>query len=209
MRWIIRIYTFILLAYTGWRTWDFMINQLPAGETSTWLALLFLFATEAGLAIWHEVSIGHTTTYTQHYVATFLTWLDFAGSLSAGVADMIIRQTMANYAIPPMLATFLIYGLPAIVAANVAGALIFLANDADAQRQRAQRFLEAEATQQAIQEINQHRRRIVSDRKRQIVGELTGDAFKLPENAGNAGNTASTNGHTDEPVKINPTRRRR
>ena len=120
MKWIIRTYALILLAYTGWRTWDFMTAQLPAGNISLWLPLLFLFATEAGLILWHEVSMNHSSTHQQQQISTALTWLDFVGSLAAGVADMIIRQTLdASYTIPPLLRDLLIYGLPALVDEDV------------------------------------------------------------------------------------------
>ena len=179
MRWVVRAYALVLLGYTGWRTWDFMSQQLPLAS-GQFLALLFLFATEIGLIIWHEVSIGHTSTFTQHYVASGLMWIDFTGSLGAGIADMILRQTMAVYQVPPLMITLLIYGMPAIVAMNVAGAMIYLSNDADAQRTRQLRFLAFEADKQAYSEIDAHRRKIVTSRKREIIGDITGEYGGLP-----------------------------
>ena len=200
MRWIVRAYTLVLLAYTGWRTYDFMMQQLPDDSFNFWLAILFLFATEMGLAIWHEYSISHTTTYTQHYVAVSLTWLDFAGSLGAGIADMVLRQTMlANYQVPESLAVFLIYGLPALVAINIAGALVFLANDAEATIDRERRFIEFEASRQAIRQISSNRR-VIASRKRDELYQLmtSGDAPK-------------TNGRVPEEAELlaNPTQRRK
>ena len=96
MKWMIRIYSFLLLAYTGWRTYDFMAAQLPQDTSSQLLSTLFLFTTEAGLLLWHEISLRHTTTEVQHGLSIGLTWIDFAGSLAAGIADMILRQTFAE-----------------------------------------------------------------------------------------------------------------
>lgn len=209
MKWIIRIYTFVLLIYTGWRTIDFLLMQLPDNDVSWWLALVFLFATEIGIFLWHEISLSHTTTYTQHYIATGLTWLDFTGSFGAGVADMILRQTMmADYKIPPALAMGLIIGLPLIVAINVAGALVYLANDADLQRMRTRKFLEFEADQQAMAEINAGRRKLVANRKQALMKELTTDYHELPSTPKLM--APPSNGHnTEELVEINPTPRRR
>lgn len=173
MRWIVRMYVFILLAYTGWRTYDFMINQLPVGDTSYWLAILFLFATEAGLALWHEVSMSHVTTKEQEEISVALTWIDFVGSLAAGIADMILRQTIAsNYQIPTTLVGFLIYGLPAIVALNVAGGLMYLSNDAELQLTRAKKQLRFEITRQAIAELRDRKAAIAEKEKTAIYQKM-------------------------------------
>jgi uncharacterized membrane protein len=176
VKWIIRLYALVLLGYTGWRTYDFMINQLPAGDTSTLLALLFLFATEAGLALWHEISLRHSTTSEQQMTATALTWVDFAGSLTAGVADMILRQNFASgYTIPPLLVLLLLYGLPLIVALNVAGVLIYLSHDAEAQLDRAKSQLRFEITRQALRELHDNRGAIAEGMKKDIYRQLRDD----------------------------------
>ena len=75
MKWIIRLYSLALLAYTGYRTYDFMSSQLPT-DGGNLVALLFLGATELGLLLWHEISMKHTTTDTQHSLSVALTWVD-------------------------------------------------------------------------------------------------------------------------------------
>jgi hypothetical protein len=176
MRWLIRAYAVILLAYTGWRTYDFMVHQLPAGDLSVWLAILFLFATEAGLMLWHEISIRHTTTREQHYISIMLTWTDFVGSLAAGTADMILRQTFAQgYVIPPALSLFLLYGLPAIVAANVAAVLYYLSNDAETQLDRAKKELRFEITRQALRELKDNEGAIAEGLKKDIFRKIRDD----------------------------------
>lgn len=173
MKLVIRCYAVILLLYSGWRSYDFIKNQLPEGEISMWLSILFLFATEAGLAIWHEASVNHSTTYTQHTTAIILTWVDFAASLGAGTADMILRQTlMEGYQIPALLASALIFGIPLIVAANVAGALVFLANDAESKLEQARRFLLFEASRQALKSIAENREVLVSGKRDEIYGDV-------------------------------------
>lgn len=176
MKWIVRFYSFVLLAYTGWRTYDFMSRQLPSGYSSMVLSILFLFATEAGLLLWHEVSLSHSTTIEQQQISTGLTWLDFIGSLGAGIADMIIRQTLiSDYQIPPLLITALIYGLPATVAANIAGALIYLSNDGEKQIDRAKNQLRFEVTRQAIKELRDNTGQIAETMKKDIYRELRDD----------------------------------
>lgn len=181
MKIIIRAYGIGLLAFTGWRTYDFMTLQLPV-ENGYILALFFLLATEFGLLLWHEASISHTTTYMQHRVAIGLTWLDLAGSTGAGIADMILRQTLTEMTVPPLMTAGLIYGLPLLVLANVAGMILYTGNDADTQRARQFRLLDFEAEEQAYKELNTHRRNLVAGKKRDIIAEITG---KLDENTGN------------------------
>lgn len=207
MKWIVRGYLFVLLAYTGWRTFDFMLNQLPAGDTSAWLAIFFLFSTEVGLLIWHEINISHTTTYTQHYLSMGLMWLDFVGSLGAGIADMIIRQTLVDsYQIPPVMATGLLFGLPILVAFNVAGGLVYLMNDSNAVIQRETRFLNFEAQDQAIRELQTGRSKLVSNQRREIFMAITGNDIQPPIQVASSKNkllaTISGNGKGKAPDKV-------
>lgn len=213
MKWVIRVYSFILLGYTAWRTVDFLLSQLPKNDVSLWLSLAFLFATEAGLLLWHEISLNHATTREQQYLATALTWTDFIGSLAAGVADMILRQTLLeNYQIPGMLAQFLIYGLPLVMAANVAGVLVYLSNDAEVQTDRAKKQLRFEITRQAIRELRDNAGAIAEGMKRDIYKELRDDVTgKLArqylkaerQESKEQAAAPSSNGHKKENIKFN------
>ena len=177
MKWIVRIYALILLGYTGWRTYDFMASQLPSDQASSQvIALLFLFATEVGLVLWHEVSLNHSSTREQSYLSQALTWADLTGSLGAGVADMIMRQTFsASYQIPPLLAQLLIYGLPLVVVLNVAGVLIYLSNDSETQIERAKKELRFEVTRQAIKELRDNTGAVAEGMKKDIYRQLRDD----------------------------------
>lgn len=228
MKWIIRCYALVLLAYTGWRTYDFMVQQLPAGDTSGILAILFLFTTEVGLALWHEISINHCSTKEQYYTAVGLTWIDFLGSLLAGLADMILRQTFyGSYEIPPILAYVLLYGLPAIVALNVAGVLFYLANESETQIDQAKKQLHFKVVKQAIKELNENSANIAEGLKKDIYRELRDDVtgkiekeYLKAKTSQPAAKTSVLNDMSDanngdaskmEPVKVgkntNPTRR--
>jgi hypothetical protein len=165
MKWIIRFYGICLLIYTGMRTFWFIRDQLPTGDASTILALVFLLATELGMLLWHEMSLRHTTTEVQQNIATVMTWLDFAGSTLAGTADMIIRQHfLTGYQLPGWLGLVVLYGLPCLMAVNVASTLIYTSNDSDALLERADRRLEheenrleIEARRQALRELHANR----------------------------------------------------
>jgi hypothetical protein len=185
MKWIIRGYAMVLLAYTGWRTYDFMVAQLPAGDMA-------------------------------------LTWLDFAGSLAAGVADMILRQSFyQGYVIPPALALFLLYGLPALVALNIAGVLYYFSNDGEIQIDQRKKELKFEITRQALQELDENKDAIAAAMKEDIFKKLRDDVTgkvarrflhsaqksqaELPVDSPNNGKVAiNFNAETEKPS--NPTR---
>jgi hypothetical protein len=175
MKWIIRIYSLVLLAYTGWRTYDFISSTLPKNDISFWLSIAFLFATEAGLVLWHEAHLKHTTTDTQDKLTFALTWIDFVGSLAAGIADMILRQTfIEGYQIPPMLAQFLLYGLPCIMAINVAGVILFEQNDAETQEDKAEKAARFKIHQEAMKQIRADRQTMATEKSHVIYDRIRG-----------------------------------
>ena len=195
MKWMIRAYAFVLLGYTGWRTFDFMQQNLPATDLSFYLALFFLFASEIGLVLWHEIGLRHVTTQEQNSIATAMTGLDFVASLGAGIADMILRQTMLEgYTIPRQLGLALTYGLPLIVAANVLAVILFERADADTQLQKAEDATVFEAHRQAIEDVKRARRGIAQDYKRSIAQRLSERATgRITGEYGNPSQTTPSN----------------
>lgn len=175
MKWIIRIYSLVLLAYTGWRTYDFMQSNLPKSDISFWLSIAFLFATEAGLVLWHEAHLKHTTTDTQDKLTFALTWIDFVGSLAAGIGDMVLRQTfLQGYQIPPALAQFLLYGLPCIMAINVAGVILFEENDAETLEDKAEKAARFEIHKTAMRDIRRDKQALATEKSDVIYRRLRG-----------------------------------
>ena len=167
-QWIIRIYLFGLLIYSGFRVYDFVSQQLPPGNE--WVALLFLLATEVGLILAHEISIRDITSEEQRNIIVVLMVVDFIGSLGAGAADMYVRQTMVeNLALPATMATLLIWGLPIVVAVNVGGWLYYLYNDGETQKQRA---INERVTSVLKAVMNQ-----LKDNEQEIVEDLMGDVY--------------------------------
>ena len=173
MKWALRAYGVGLLIYTGYRTWSFMIEQLPAGTSGQMIALIFLLSAEIGLLLWHELSLRHTTTEVQHGVAVVMTWICFFASTGAGIGDMILKQTLnAGYEVPPLLVSVLIYGLPLIMALNVAASLIYFQNDAQNQIERAGREMEFAAQKEAMKEAKSRKKALAQDLKGVIVDDL-------------------------------------
>lgn len=182
MKWAIRAYAFGLLIYTGWRTFDFMMSQLPQSDLSFYLALAFLLCTEIGLVLWHEAHLTHVTTDNQNRLTAIMTWLDFAGSLMAGIADMIIHQTMLDgYVVPREFALMLMYGLPLIFGLNVAAAILYEQWDAETLEEKAEKALRFEAHRQAIKDLKKERSGFAELEKKNIYKRIKGQATRSLE----------------------------
>lgn len=178
-KWIVRAYAVILLLYTGWRTYDFISSNLPKDNINFWLSLAFLFSTEAGLIVWHELHLKHVTTRTQDNLAHVMTWVDFVGSLAAGIGDMILRQVfIEGYVMPPMLAQFLLYGLPAIMGANVLAIIVFENNDAEVLEDKAEKDASFTIHEAAMKQIRAAKNDLANEKAdviyRRIRGRVTG-----------------------------------
>lgn len=209
MKWVIRVYSIVLLAYTGWRTYDFMSSQLPKSDISFWLSIAFLFATEAGLVLWHEAHLHHTTTDVQDKLTFALTWIDFVGSLATGIADMILRQTFIDgYQIPPMLAQFLMYGLPCIMAINVAGVILFEQNDAEVQEDAAEKAARFEVHKQAMKQIRADRQALATEKSgviyNRLRGHVTGHVDQVYGDARNMGGSPNGKSHKGRAILYYP-----
>jgi hypothetical protein len=178
------LYEGMLLVYTGWRTYDFMSNQLPKGGDGVLnilLSLAFLAATEFGLIMWHFLSRKHANTSTQEKTADTLTWLDFGASFGAGVADMVLHQTLLEgYVLPPIIGYVLLYGLPLVVAANVGAGLIYKKNDAQEILRRKEKQAEFAKTDLEIEILDQTIRSL-SGQKRTAANRIKGDAAGVME----------------------------
>ncbi len=168
---VLYVYGAILLGYTVYRSYDFLSYNLPqaiAGE----VALLGVFALDVGLIIWDTVYSYAAKSKRQEGVALAFIIVDFIGSFGAGVADMVIRQQMIDYAVPPVLAKLLIYGIPAIVAGNVGALIYYLVNDPGLREARVKRRIEAMVTEMALDEAEADAEALAQEIKKPIADEI-------------------------------------
>lgn len=175
MKICIKIYSYILLLYSGWRTYDFIFRQMPTemGNMRSWLSIVFLFTTEVGLLLWHETSLKHVTTHDQNTLTRWMVGVDLVGSLAAGIADLILTQTFAQgYKISPLLADFLIYGLPIIVFLNIVAVILFENFDAELQEDKAEKEVEFEIHQEAIKQLRKEKKALATEKKKAIYNDI-------------------------------------
>lgn len=190
-------YELLLLVYTGWRTGDFLYNQLPKGGDNTLnlvLSIAFLAATEIGLILWHFLGRKDANTTRQDQASQLMTWVDFIGSLAAGIGDMVIHQTLLEgYVLPPIIGYVLLYGLPLLVALNVGAGLVYSRNNASELLERkekqinfAKTDLELTIRDETIKKLNASKAAIVNevldeatDKLRKDVLRSVAGAFKL------------------------------
>lgn len=183
MNWILYVYELLLLVYTGFRTYDLMIRQLPSGMDPTGrmvIGLAFLGATEAGLIIWHFLHRKAANTTTQERTAHAMTWIDFTASMGAGVGDMVLTQTiLAGYVMPPLLGYILMYGLPLVFAANVGAGIFYSTHDAGEMEARKQKQIafaktdtQLEILDQTIQSLRAQKQAIANSIKKDTAKVL-------------------------------------
>jgi hypothetical protein len=179
MKWAIRIYGFCLAVYMGFRTFDFMSAQIPADmgiDIKFWLPLLFILSTEIGLLLWNEAT-SRCTSSAQFNLANVMLWLDFAGSVLAGIADMIIRQTMlADYTIPRPMAMTLMVGMPVLTALNIGGAILFGQLDFEQRIALQHAQISWMAYQEAFKDARKRRKTLAATKKTAIMDQLQEEA---------------------------------
>ena len=172
---VVWAYLGVMALYTGYRTWHFLGEQMSGignDEIRVFLPLLFLFAAEVGIGIWHTLNMNHTTTNEQDIISGTMVWVDFVASLGAGVGDMIIAQSMIIYTVPRWLAVALIYGMPAVMALNIAAGLLFLSNDGQAKIEKGKKSLRFEIHRQALKELQDNQGQIAGSMKKDIYAQL-------------------------------------
>lgn len=165
---IMYVYGCILLGYTVYRSYDFLQYNLPtaiAGE----VALLGVFALDIGLIVWDTAYSYFAKSKRQEQISLAFIVVDFLGSFGAGVADMILRQTMINYVMPPVLGKILIYGIPAIVAGNVAALIYYMINDPTQAEKRVRRRIEAKVIEGALEQVEADADALAQEVKKSIA----------------------------------------
>jgi hypothetical protein len=201
MKIFIRLYALGLLIYTGWRTYDFMYTQLPQNDFTFVLAIAFLLATELGLILWHETHLSHVTTAAQDTLTAWMTWIDFGGSVLAGIADMIIRQTMIDgYQLPREFAIVLMVGLPVIMGLNVAAVILFEQWDAKTQENKARKAYLFEAHREAMGDIEADREGFAREYRTRIKDTIRQEAGISLDKRHSA---PRLNGKVAEPITYN------
>jgi hypothetical protein len=178
VKWVLRIYAVSLLVYTGFRTWRFLQTTLPASESGQFVSLVFLLAAEIGLILWHELSL-RSTTGRQNSIANVMTWTDFAASTAAGIADMLIGQSLIEgYQIPPMLGMAIIYGLPLVMAANVAAAILFFNADSDEQLDKSRRMLKHTIHAEAMTQVQKQQKAVAKGLAPELTAQIESEVIE-------------------------------
>jgi hypothetical protein len=140
---LMTIYAVALLVYAGWRSFDYMTRLLADVSTTTanLVAIVFLFASEIGLLVWLYVAGPNATTEAQETTATVLMVVNFIGSMILGLADILAHNTLYAFEMPWAEPVLLLTPW-VLVAANVAGHIVYHRSDADEKLKQAERALQ-------------------------------------------------------------------
>jgi len=142
------------------------------------VSLVFLLAAEIGLIVWHELSL-RSTTGQQNGISNIMTWVDFGASTSAGIADMLVSQTLvAGYQVPALLALAILYGLPLVMAANVAAAILYFNADSDEQLNKTKRMLKHNIHAEAMAEIDRQKKSVAKGMAPELTAVITRETME-------------------------------
>lgn len=223
-----------LLIYSGWRTWDYMSRYMlqDVGITESMIiGMFFLFVTELGFLFWLHIGQPQATTDRQESVASIMVYVDLAGSLVIGLADLLAHNQLYVFnfsAIDPIL----LLTPWILIAANLIGYTVYFSSDSQRQLDRANRQLlhketefEIAARMRALKELTQNQDAIAEKLAPHYVKDLTDrvtgrTSARFVREADKLANPvvkvtkdekflASGNGKAEEPVAIgeNPTKR--
>jgi hypothetical protein len=158
----------ILLLYSAWRSFDYlMIGLVGVNQTTAIVvSLVFLFASEVGLLMWLHKGVPSSTTDAQETISKIMIFVDFIGSLTLGVADLLLHNSL--YVVDfHWLDPVLLVAPAVLVAANVGAVVLYHLSDADERLKRADRQLDFEEAQleiasrtAAIKQLKSSRREI-------------------------------------------------
>lgn len=233
-KWVLTTIILVMLGYQAWRVFDYMNSNLVgvSDDAKFWVSLAFLTFTEIGMLTWLHVAQPGATTTRQEQVATVMIWVDYAGSMLLGLADLAVHNTIYQVDLS-RIDPILFFAPWVIVVLNVGGWIVFQSNDSDEKLAREQRRLlhaehelEVKARSDAIRELHANMegisRKLAPFYFKDISDRVTGrtaarfgrEAEKLPAiEAPNANaeqlsvlsrlkSVVSGNGHKVEPVEL-------
>lgn len=229
---VITGFAVMLLLYSAWRSWDYMVNNLEGvGVTTSWLvAFAFLFASEIGLLIWLHFARSKATTGIQETVSTVMIAVNFVGAMTLNLADLLVHNKLYNVDMS-VIDPVLLLAPWILIAANVGGYIIYHMADSEEQLSKAERQLaheevkyEIDARMEAIKQLRQNR--VATSEKlapyylRHIMDNVSGRTMNRFERQGKSAIPdvkitkdekflESGNGKADEPIEVsgNPTKR--
>lgn len=136
---LVNLLGFALLIYTGSRTVDFIGLTLPADQQA--LAFVGLAAFDLGLVGWAVFYLRGARGPWQRSIALIMVAVSLAGVIMAFAGDTLVRagQRGTLAAADPSLTLTVVYGMAAVIAANITALIAVHITDPDARRQAAER----------------------------------------------------------------------
>lgn len=209
---VMTAFALLMLAYQGWRVMDYISSSLTGvpDYVRYLISVAFLAFSELGLIIWLHVAQPNATTDAQESTAYVMVWINFAGSMIIGLADLAKHNTM--YVVDLSAVDPILFIAPwVMVLLNIGAYLIYVQNDSEAILAREGRrlkheetSLEMEARRGAVEKLRSEKDTLVQDLspyyyndvKDRVSGRTAArfkkDAGKLETAAGSASSSASS-----------------
>jgi membrane-associated HD superfamily phosphohydrolase len=148
----------MLLLYTAFRSYDILSTTLPADAQL--LAYIGLAGLDGGLIAWALYYSKSARGDVQRAVAMFMVVLQLAGVALTSIGDSLLYSL--GEAMPEYITIAVVWGVPAIIAVNIAA--VTVVHLADPQR----------ALDSASREVEDEIQRQVAEHLRQNVGQIAG-----------------------------------
>jgi hypothetical protein len=139
---VMDLFAYGMLAYTAWRTYDYMRANLAGVDAPTAIAvsLAFLMFSELGMLVWLHYGQPKATSAAQESVATVMLWIDFFGCMAVNLGDLVQHNTL--YTVDLSNVDFILFIAPwVLVACNVAAYLVYKTTDSESSLEREERRL--------------------------------------------------------------------
>ena len=131
-RYLMLALEFVLVAYFGWRSYDFVTASLTGvSETVTILiGVIYVLATDVSFLLWRHVAAPTATTRRQHSIADAMAWILMALTVLTSAGDVLLHNRL--YTIDAAwLGPVLLFLPVATVGVNLIGLKLFEDSDAD------------------------------------------------------------------------------
>lgn len=148
----------LLLAYTAFRSFDILRQTLPPDAQI--MAYIGLAGLDGGLIAWTVFKMKSARGDTQQAIATFMVVIQLAGVALTSIGDSLMYS--AGERMPDYILTAVVWGVPAIIALNIAAVTVVHLSDPTRELEQARRQVRDEIEKQVAAHLRENAGQIAS-----------------------------------------------
>jgi hypothetical protein len=168
------ILDFVLLIYTGWRSYDFLTTTVPTGWEM--LALVGLWGLDIGAVFWSLTWIFGSTGKFQNWTSLTLFLIDLAGAGLTGLTDSLMYGSEG--VMTEALSGITRVAVPVVMFINVVAGFIYHMTSPQTKERRKMRELEAEHAER-MREVRQAQMRLTFTQAQLLARQETVEVAQI------------------------------